>query len=114
MLIILDLAWIIISMSTNYETMMMMMMTNTLMGLDYISKVRPATALLFIFQAIYERGEPWWNYIHRGKLLTCPPELSGNPTKSSSRKGGGTGKGNYKFCLIKYLCPYFEGIFNML
>jgi hypothetical protein len=38
--------------------------------------------LLFIPQEIYEHGEPWWNDIDRGKLLICPPELSGNPSIS--------------------------------
>jgi hypothetical protein len=38
--------------------------------------------LLLISQVIYEHGEPWWNDNDRGKLLICPPELSGNPTSS--------------------------------
>jgi hypothetical protein len=29
---------------------------------------------------IYDRGEPWWNDIDKGKLLIHPPELSGNPS----------------------------------
>jgi hypothetical protein len=33
-------------------------------------------------QVTYEHGEPWWNYINRGELLICQPELSGNPTSS--------------------------------
>jgi hypothetical protein len=33
-------------------------------------------------QAIYERGELWWNGIDRRKLLIRPTELPGNPTGS--------------------------------
>jgi hypothetical protein len=31
---------------------------------------------------IYEHGEPWRNYIDRGKLLIRPAKLSANPTSS--------------------------------
>jgi hypothetical protein len=31
---------------------------------------------------MYERGEPWWNDIDRGKLLIRPTQLSGNPNSS--------------------------------
>jgi hypothetical protein len=58
--------------------MMMMMMMS--MGRDYVSELRPPTSLLFIPQVIYEHGEPWWNDVDRGKLLTLPPEFSDNPT----------------------------------
>jgi hypothetical protein len=58
---------------------------------------------------IYEHGEPWWNDINRGKFLIHPPELSGNPTKSSSSKAGGTGKVNDAFCLTKYLSHALYG-----
>jgi hypothetical protein len=37
-------------------------------------------SLLFISQAIYEHGEPWWNDTNRGKFLIRTAELSGNPT----------------------------------
>jgi hypothetical protein len=36
---------------------------------------------MFIFQVIYEHGEPRWNDTDMGKLI-CRPELSGNPTSS--------------------------------
>jgi hypothetical protein len=50
-------------------------------GRDYISELRPPTGVLFIPQAIYEHGEPWWNdkTVDRG-ILIGPPELSGNPS----------------------------------
>jgi hypothetical protein len=38
--------------------------------------------LLFILLVTYEHGEPWWHDTGRGKLLICPPELSGNPTSN--------------------------------
>jgi hypothetical protein len=38
--------------------------------------------LLLILHVIYEYGEPWWNNVDKGKLLTRPPELSGNPTST--------------------------------
>jgi hypothetical protein len=41
-----------------------------------VSELRPPTGLLFIPQAIYEHGEPWWNVVERQKLLTCSPEQS--------------------------------------
>jgi hypothetical protein len=34
--------------------------------------------------------------------------------QSSSSKAGGTGEGNYEFCLAKYVCSYLEGLFNMV
>jgi hypothetical protein len=49
----------------------------------------------FIPQVIYEHGEPWWNDVDRGKLLTHPPELSGSHTSTViSCKAGGMGKRN--------------------
>jgi hypothetical protein len=33
--------------------------------------------------------------------LIRPPELSGNPTNSSSRKSGRIGEGNYEFCAFR-------------
>jgi hypothetical protein len=30
---------------------------------------------------IHKHGVPWWYEIDRGKLLVCPPELAGNPTR---------------------------------
>jgi len=46
----------------------------------HVSEQRTPTAILFISQVIYEHGEPWWNYIDKGKLLIRPQVLSGNPT----------------------------------
>jgi hypothetical protein len=37
---------------------------------------------VFIPQVTNGHGEPWWNDIDSGKLLICPPELSGNSTNS--------------------------------
>jgi hypothetical protein len=52
-------------------------------GVRLRPELRPLTGLLFIPQAIHEHGEPWlWKDIIRGKLLICPPELSGNPTST--------------------------------
>jgi hypothetical protein len=52
-----------------------------IMGSDYVSDLLPPVGLLVFLQMINEDGEPWWNDdVDRGKLLTCPPELSGNPT----------------------------------
>jgi len=37
--------------------------------------------LLFIPQVPNEHGEQWWSDdVDRGTLLTCAPELFGNPT----------------------------------
>jgi hypothetical protein len=64
---------------------------------------------------IYEHGEPWWNDIGREKLLIRPPELSGNYISSHPvPKQEELGEENCEFCLMKYLCSYLEGIFNML
>jgi ACR3 family arsenite efflux pump ArsB len=62
--------------------MMMMMVVVVVfmsMGRDYVSELRLPTGLLFIPLAIYKHGDPWWNYIGRGKLLIRPPHLSDNP-----------------------------------
>jgi hypothetical protein len=55
---------------------------------------------------MYEHGEPWWNDID-GKLLSRPPELSGNP---NSRANQELGEGNNIFGITKHLCSYFEGM----
>jgi hypothetical protein len=48
------------------------------------------------------------------KLLIHPPQLSGNPTSSHLvAKQEKLDKGNDEFGLMKYLCSYFKGIFNM-
>jgi hypothetical protein len=44
--------------------------------------------------------------VHQNFLEIPPAELS-------SSNAGGTGEGNDEFGLTKYLCSYFEGIFNM-
>jgi hypothetical protein len=67
---------------------------------EYVFELRLPTGLLFIPQVIYEHGEPWWNGINRGKLLICPPELSGNPTSSHLvANQEELGKGNDEFSL---------------
>jgi hypothetical protein len=65
---------------------------------------------------IYEHGDPWWNNIDKGKLLIRPLELSGNSIRAetSSTKPGVTGEGNDAFGITKYLCSYFEDLFDML
>jgi hypothetical protein len=50
------------------------------MGRDYISELRTLTGLLFIYQEIYEHGEPWQNDNGTRKLLSYPPEHTGKPT----------------------------------
>jgi hypothetical protein len=62
-----------------------------LMGCDYVSKLRPPTGILFISQVIYEHGEPWWNYIDRGKLLSSLEILL---AEAYSSKVKGTDKGH--------------------
>jgi hypothetical protein len=48
---------------------------------DYVSKLQPPTAPLFILKMIYKYGEPWWNCTVRGKpknwvpVPLCPPEI---------------------------------------
>jgi hypothetical protein len=63
---------------------------------------------------IYEPQEPWWNENGREKLLIHPPEVSDNPTSSHLiAKQDEMGEGNDEIGLTKYICPYFEVIFNM-
>jgi hypothetical protein len=38
------------------------------MDRDFDSELLPPTGILFIAQAMYEYGEPWWNDVDRGKL----------------------------------------------
>jgi hypothetical protein len=66
------------------------MMMVMLIGLDYVSELRPPAGLLCILQVIYEHGEPWWIDIDRTELLIRPPELSQSYQQSSSSKAGGT------------------------
>jgi hypothetical protein len=56
-------------------------------------------------QVIFKHGKPWWNDIDMEKLLIYPPQFSDNPTS----KVGGNGKGNYEFCLMKYLFHALKG-----
>jgi hypothetical protein len=52
---------------------------------------------------IYEHGEPWWNDID-GKIPdSYTKAVWQSDQQSSSREAGGTGKGNYEFCLTKHL-----------
>jgi hypothetical protein len=60
---------------------------------------------------IYGHEKPWCNDTDRGKLLICPPELSGNATSSHLIAKQEEHKGSDKFDLTKHLCSYFEGIF---
>jgi hypothetical protein len=60
------------------EYMIMIMIIS--MEWDYVSKPRPQTGLLFIFQVIQDHREPLENDIDIGKFLIRLPELSGNPT----------------------------------
>jgi hypothetical protein len=51
-----------------------------------------------------------WN----GKTLIRSPELSGDPAvRLISSKAVGIGEEHYECDFTKYLCSYFEGIFNM-
>jgi hypothetical protein len=59
---------------------MMIMIVIMSVWLEYVSKLRLTTGLLFIPQVIYENGGPWWNNIGWIRLLILPPELSDNPT----------------------------------
>jgi hypothetical protein len=59
-------------------------MTIMSMGYDNVSELRPTTVQLFTPQVKFEHGETWWNDdVGRGKLLTRPLDLSGNPTGQS-------------------------------
>jgi hypothetical protein len=49
------------------------------MGSEYVFELRPPTGLFFISRKIYKHGEARWSDVDREKLLTRPPELSGNP-----------------------------------
>jgi hypothetical protein len=73
-----------------------------LMGWVCVSELRPPIRL-FISQVIYEHGEPWWNDIDRGKLLSFVKIL---PAESSSSKSGGTGWWKWWLWPSKYLCSY--------
>jgi hypothetical protein len=60
--------------------MMMMMIMIMSIRSDYVSELPPPTGILFTPYVIHEYGAPWWNDdVDRGKLLTRPPEVSGNP-----------------------------------
>jgi hypothetical protein len=82
------------------------------MGWD-VSEPRPPTGLLFIPRVICERGEPWWwwwwwrwwRWCRLGKLLTCPPGLSGNPTSRDIwERVGGTDEGeNFAYQYLRYV-----------
>jgi hypothetical protein len=56
-------------------------------------------------------AEPWWNDSGRAKLMISPTELSDNRT-SRVAKHDELAKGNDEFCLTKYLCSYFQGVFT--
>jgi hypothetical protein len=57
------------------------------MGWDYVSKLRRATGILFIPQAIYQHRVPWWNDIGReNSWFVHQSYLAILPVESSSRK----------------------------
>jgi hypothetical protein len=67
---------------------------------------------------VHPLGDIWaWRTMvewHRqGKTFVHQSPLAVLPTESSTSKLGELGEGNYKFGLTKYLCSYFEGIFNI-
>jgi hypothetical protein len=79
----------------------------TSMGWDNVSELWSPTGLLFIPLVIHGHGEPWWNDAESGKL-------SGDPAvRLISSKAVGIGEEHYECDFTKYLCSYFEGIFNM-
>jgi hypothetical protein len=73
---------------------------------DYVSELWPPAGLLLIPHMIYEHGEPWWNDIHKWKLLIPPPELSQSYQQSS--KSGGSWRSKRQIWPSRYLCSYFE------
>jgi hypothetical protein len=84
------------------------------MGWDCVSELRPPTGLLLIPQVIWTwKAMVEWR--RQGKLLILTPELSGNPTSSHlvTQQEKLTER-NDESGLMKYLCSYFLGIFNML
>jgi hypothetical protein len=83
--------------------MMKMMMLMILVSWEYVSELRPQTALLLIPHAIYEYGEPWWNVVDKGKLIR-QPELSGSPTNSHLAAW----RRIWWIWLSKCLCSYIE------
>jgi hypothetical protein len=62
--------WIITSKIINFFLLFMSMVC------DCVSELPPVAGLLFIPHAIYEHGEPRWNYIDRGKLNNSEKNLS--------------------------------------
>jgi hypothetical protein len=62
---------------------------------------------------MHEHGEPWWNDINRGKLLICPPGLSGNPTSSHSVAKQEELMKEIMNLAYEIFLSYFKGFFNM-
>jgi hypothetical protein len=64
---------------------------------------------------IYERGEPWWNDIDRGKLLIRSTQLSGNPNSSYlvAKQEELTNEMIFVSLWSRLSLSYFEGFFNM-
>jgi hypothetical protein len=82
------------------------------MGWDYVSELRPRTGLLFTPQVTYEHGEPWSNNVDRWRLLTRPPELSGNPTNSNLVASRRNGRKEWWIWLYEIFCSYLQVIFT--
>jgi hypothetical protein len=53
------------------------------MSWDYVSELRLLTGLLFIPKVIYGEPRNILNDVDRGKFLTRPSELHGNPTSTA-------------------------------
>jgi hypothetical protein len=65
-----------------------------MMGWDYVSEPLPPTGLLFISQAVYERGQLWWWWcrlgvnswlVYQSSLVVLPAETSGE-SRSNGRR----------------------------
>jgi hypothetical protein len=80
-------------------------------GQEYISELRPTMGILFIPRWYISMGEPRQNNdVGIGKLLTHPPELSGNPTSRVTwEQVGGMDKMSDNFTL-KAFCSHLQVI----
>jgi hypothetical protein len=80
------------------------------MGWDYISELLPPKGLLFIPKVMYKHGEPWLNDTDKGKKT---PDSSTRALWQSYHQSSTSKAEGNEFGLIRYLCSYFERIFNM-
>jgi hypothetical protein len=85
------------------------------MGWDFISEMWPPLGLLFIPRLIYEYGQQWWNDdVDKWKLPICPPELwQFYHLSNLVAKQDEMAKEIMNLALAKYICSYFEVIFNL-